>query len=149
MEKNLVLVSGAIVFKEYRRKIKWFLVRHGEDGDWEIPKVVVRKVESSVRAILRMMGEQGGMSIKVLEEAGRAGGSTSINDKVLPQRYIYYLAVLLSSEGEPVGFEKGDWLKYADAVRRLPAKRERMMIKQARKEFRKWKKEQEKLQKDL
>ena len=83
-DSNLVLVSCAIVVKEERRKLKWFLVRQSADGDWEIPKVVVKKVESSVRAALRIMGEQGGMSVKVLEEVGRTGGVVTMNGKVLP-----------------------------------------------------------------
>jgi ADP-ribose pyrophosphatase YjhB (NUDIX family) len=66
MNKNLVLVSGAIVFKEKRKKTTWFLSRQKDTDGWEIPKVLVRKGESSVRAALRMMGEKGGMTSKVL-----------------------------------------------------------------------------------
>ena len=143
MNKDLILISGAILFKEHRGKRLWFLVKE-EDGAWEIPKVVARKTESTARAALRMMGEQGGMGAQVLEEAGRAGGVTTINGKILPQRYIYYLLMQIS-EGEVLGFEEYTWLEYAKAVRKLSSKRERLMIKQARKELRKWKKQQQKL----
>jgi hypothetical protein len=85
---------------------------------------------------MRMMGEKGGMSIKVLEEAGRWGGVTSVNGKAVPQRQIYYLARLKSSQGEVIGFEEHAWLEYAKAVRKLRSKIERSMIKQARKELR-------------
>jgi ADP-ribose pyrophosphatase YjhB (NUDIX family) len=146
MNNNLVLVSAVIIYKNQGKGRRWFIVRHSEDGGWEIPKAVVRKVESSVRAVIRMMGEQGGMSIKVLEEAGRAGGVTRVNNKILPQRHIYYLATHLSSEGEVIGFEEHAWLDYAKAVRKLSSKRERMMLKQARKELIKWLKEQGKTQ---
>jgi len=144
MNKDLILISGAILFKDHRGKRLWFLVKQEEDGAWEIPKVVARKTESSARAALRMMGEQGGMSATVLEEAGRAGGVTTINGKILPQRHIYYL-LMQDSEGEVLGFENYAWLEYARAVRKLSSKRERLMIKQARKELRKWKKQQQKL----
>lgn len=146
MNNNLVLVSAVIIYKDIRGGRRWFIVRHSEDGDWEIPKVVVRKVESSVRAVIRMIGEQGGMSIRVLEEAGRAGGVTRVNNKILPQRHIYYLAAHLSSEGEVIGFEEHAWLDYAKTVRRLSSKRERRMLKQANKELKKWLREQKKLQ---
>ncbi|MCH7641557.1 NUDIX domain-containing protein [Patescibacteria group bacterium] len=147
MDTNLVLVSGAVVFKEGRGKRRWFIVMQGEEDGWEIPKVFVRKGESSVRAALRMMGEQGGMTTQVLEEAGRAGGVTTVNEKILPQRHLYYLMVLLSETSEAIGFDKFQWLEYAKAVRALSSKRERVMLRQARKELRKWKKRQVELEK--
>ena len=136
----MVLISGAIVFKEDRGKLTWFVVKQTDDGDWEIPKVVVRKVESSVRASLRMVGEQGGMDVKVLEEAGRSGGVVTVNNKVLPQRQIYYLLHCTSGDGDVVGFSEYEWLEYASAIRKLTSKRERLMLKQARDEYKKWKK---------
>jgi len=57
MKDNLILISGAVIFKEHSGKRLWFLVKQ-EDGAWEIPKVVARKTESSARAALRMMGER-------------------------------------------------------------------------------------------
>ena len=144
LDKNTVLVSGACLYKEKKGKRKWFLIKQSEEEGWEIPKVLVRKGESSVRASLRMLGEKGGMSTKVLEEAGRAGGVTTVNGKVLPQRHIYYLIVAKSISGEAVGFAETAWLDYAKAVRRLSSKRERQMIKAAREELKKWKKIQKK-----
>ena len=92
MKNNTLLVSGAVVVKKAQNgRNYWFLVRQSEDEGWEIPKVVVRKGESSVRASIRMTGEQGGITAQVLEEAGRSGGSTTLNGKVVPRRSIYYL----------------------------------------------------------
>lgn len=138
IDKNLVLVSGAVVFKKGRSKKRWFVVRQSDDDKWEIPKVVVRKAESSARAALRMMGEQGGMSTQVIEEIGRAGGVTTINGKTFPQRHLYYLMVQRQGTNEAIGFIDSKWLEYAEAARKLSSKRERVMLRQARKEYRKW-----------
>ncbi len=113
----------------------------GEDGKWEIPKVPVRRTESSPRAAIRMMAEKGGMDAKVLEEAGRAGGSTTINGKTVPQRHLYYL-MIQTAAGEVLGFKDYKWLEYAKAIRKLSSKREKMMMRQARRELRKWEREQ-------
>ena len=142
MKNDKVLVSGAIVFKEYRRRLTWLIVKKNEENGWEIPKVVVRKGESSVKAAIRMMGEQAGIGAKVLEEAGRAGGSTSINGRVVPQKNIYYL-MMQNSAGEILGFENHKWLEYAKAMRKLSSKREKVIMKQAKKELTTWKKEQD------
>jgi 8-oxo-dGTP pyrophosphatase MutT (NUDIX family) len=141
MNNNLVLISAAIIFKNKGKKRRWFIVKQTDEGKWEFPKAIVRKAESSVRAILRATGEKGAMTIKVLEEAGRAGGITTINGKTVPQRHLYYLAVLLSASEEPIGYPEHLWLEYAKAVRKLASKRERTMLKQARKVLKKWERE--------
>lgn len=143
IDKNLVLISGAVVFKEGRGKTKW-LITQQEEGEWEIPKVFVRKGESSVRASLRMMGEQGGMTTQVLEEVGRAGGVTKVGNKTLPKRHLYYLMLFISGASEAIGFDQIKWLDYAQAVRKLSSKQEQSMLREARKGYRKWKKEMQK-----
>ena len=148
MDNSVVLISCAVLFKTVRGKDVWFLVRQSEEGKFEIAKTVARKGESSVRASLRMIGEQGGITGKVLEEAGRAGGVTSVNNKVLPQRHIYYLMSLVDEEGEAIGFEEFVWLEYSAAIRKLSSKRERAMLKQARKELAAWRKRNPELNDD-
>jgi len=150
MDKNLVLVSTPIIFKEWRGKTMWFITKQEKESPWELPKIAVRKAESSARASIRLAGEQLGMDAKVLEEAGRAGGTTSVNGKVLAQRQLYYLMRLRDASGEVLGFEDSAWLDYASAVRKLSAKRDKQMLKGARKELVAWskrEKEKEKLQK--
>ncbi|QQS39097.1 NUDIX domain-containing protein [Candidatus Woesebacteria bacterium] len=140
MDKSLVLISSTVTAKQKGEKDDWFLVKTSDDGEWEFPKTIVRKGESSVRAAIRLMGEQAGMTARVLEEAGRAGGVTTINDKTVPQRHLYYLMIELSSAGEAVGFTKGEWFPYAQATRKLSSKRDQSMLKAARKELAEWKK---------
>jgi ADP-ribose pyrophosphatase YjhB (NUDIX family) len=148
MRNNQVLVSGAVVYKKAKNGRRyWLIAKQSEDDKWEIPKVVVRKGESSVRAAIRMMGEVGGMSAKVLEEAGRAGGSTTIRGKVVPKRHLYYLMVQKSA-GEMLGFNDHAWVAYAKAVRKLSLKREKEMLKNAKKELLQWLKKREKMQQE-
>ena len=149
MEKNMVLISVACLFKESRRKDKWLIVQPKEDSDWELPRIIVRKAESSARASIRMCGEQLGVNIQVLEEAGRAGGVTTINDKTVPQRHLYYLAVRLDASGEAIAFHKIKWLDYAKAIRQLLQKRDRQMLKAAREELVRWRRRQEKEELEL
>ncbi len=158
MNKELVLISGAIVYRATKGKKRWFLAKQSEENDeWEIPKIIARKAESTARAGMRLMIEQAGIDTQVLEEAGRAGGSATINGKVVPQRYLYYIMLLKEEEEEEegkkkekeekeekeeivIGFKELGWFEYAQAVRKLRSKRERLMIKQAREELRRWEK---------
>lgn len=141
MDKNRILISSGTLFKEVRGKLRWFIVKTNEDNGWEFPKVTVRKAESSVRAILRLLGEKGGLSTKVLEETGRSGGVTTVGNKTLPQRHIYYLMILKGLTEEAMTFPEHAWLEYAKCARKLSSKREKQMLKKARNEYKKWKKE--------
>ena len=135
INKNLVLVAGACIFKEKRGSLKWFLVKQNGEDEWEIPKVLVRKGESSVRAVLRMMGEKGNMTTRVLEEAGRFGGITTVNGKKLPQRHIYYLMLEKAQSGEAIGFSESTWLDYSKSQKTLSSKREKAVLRAASKEL--------------
>lgn len=139
--KNLILISGACVFEEKRGHLKWFLVKQNGEEDWEIPKVVVRKGESSVRAALRMMGEKAAMTTKVLEEAARFGGITKVNGKKLPQRHIYYLMHKKAESKETIGFTDSAWFTHAKCLRIISTKREKAVLKAAKKELARIKKE--------
>ena len=138
MNKNMVLISVACIFKNSRGKQFWLVAKPKEDADWELPRVAVRKAESSARASIRMAGEQLGVTAKVLEEAGRAGGAALVNNKTVPQRHLYYLLIHEGESGEPLMFNKIAWLEYAKAVRKLTQKRDRQMLKAAREELKVW-----------
>lgn len=131
MKNNQLTISGAIVYKDYGGKRRFLVVKQGGDDKWEIPKVNVRRGESSVRASIRMTGEMAGMNARVLEEAGRASGATLVNGKSVPVKYYYYLLVQKAA-GEMLGFVDFQWLEYGKAINKLELKREKDMLKSAR-----------------
>ena len=135
--EEVVLESAAIVVRRGSRKNFWLITKESSESNWEIPKVIVRKGESSVRAAIRTMGERANMDAKVIEEAGRSGGLATVNDKTVSKRQIYYLMVQ-KNIGEIIGFEDYKWLEYGKMVRKLKSKRERQMVKSARVEWKKW-----------
>lgn len=139
---NTLLTSGGVIFKDYRGKRKFLLVKQKEDGGWEFPKVTVRRGESSVRAVIRMTGEQAGMNVRVLEEAGRFSGMAVVNDKSIPQKLLYYL-MLQKSGGEIMGFEKFEWLEYDKALKDLTTKKEKAVLKNAKAVLKEWEKTHE------
>ncbi len=136
---NQITISGAVVFKDYRGKRFFLLVRQKEESGWEIPKITVRKGESSVRASIRLTGEQAGMNARVLEEAGRASGVATINGKTISQKFYYYL-MLYRAGAEIIGFEEFAWLPYSDALKRLSLKREKDILRSGKDVLKTWEK---------
>jgi ADP-ribose pyrophosphatase YjhB (NUDIX family) len=143
MKNNQLTISGAIVFRDYAGKRKFLVVKQGDEGKWEIPKVTVRKGESSVRASLRMTGEMAGMNARVLEEAGRTSGAALINGKTVPVKYYYYL-LMQKAAGEMLGFVDFQWLEFGKALKILELKREKDMLKSAKEVLRQWEKARKK-----
>lgn len=133
MKEKIVFVGIPIVAKRGSEGPSWFLIKE-EDGGWEFPKSIARKGESSVRAAIRCMAEQGGIRLKVLEEAGRAGGAVRLDKKVVTQKHLYYLGES-KDEGQELGFQQWGWFPHTKALRMLEGKREKEMLKEAKKIF--------------
>ena len=141
--KNIQIISGAVVFRDTRRKRYFLVVKHNEGDKWELPKISIRKTESSVRAALRMMEDMASMETQVLEEAGRATGVATINNRVVPQKYLYYLMIRRDGGKEIIGFADAKWMEYAKAIRALSLKREQEALRGGKKALREWEKKQE------
>jgi 8-oxo-dGTP pyrophosphatase MutT (NUDIX family) len=135
-----IVIGGAVLFRENRGKRQFLLVKQREAPDWEIPKVTVRKGESSVRAAIRLASEQGGMAARVLEEAGRSSGTTIVNAKSIPQKFYYYLMLQKGGSSELIGFDQFKWLDFGEALKRLGLKREKDMLKGAKDVLKEWEK---------
>jgi len=129
---KVVLVSVPVLFRKKSKKLQWFVVCQGEEErEWVLPRTFVRRGESSVRAAIRLMAEDGGMKVRVLEEVGRTGGATKVNGEAVSQRYLYYLAEHQENE-EVLAFEETAWLEYKRATQKLSQKRDKQMLKSAR-----------------
>jgi len=131
-------MGGAIVFRDNRGKRQFLLVKATEDGDWEIPKVTVRRGESSVRAVIRLTGEQGGITARILEEAGRYTGNTIVNGNPISQKYFYYLMYQKGGPGEMIGFQDYKWVEFSDAMKKVVSKKEKEMLKGAKDVLKEW-----------
>lgn len=134
-------MSGIVLFREQNGKVSWFITKHNEKNEWELPKVVVRKGESSVRAVIRIMGEKGGMTTRVLEEAGRTSATVTTDNKTSPQKTFFYLMMLRSGSSDTIGFGEYAWLEYPKAASRLTSKKEKSILKSAKELLKAWKKE--------
>jgi len=141
-KNNNISIGGAVVYKEGRGKRTYWIVADKE-GNWEIPKVTVRRGESSVRAVIRMTSEIVGMSARVLEEVGRYSTVVLVNSKAVPQRTYYYLSIFKAAT-EMMGFEKYQWMDFKKAIKSVELKREKDALKAAEELIKKWEKEKKK-----
>lgn len=141
--KNQILIGAGVIYKEVRKERKYLIVRKEGEDKWEFPKIIVRRGESSVRAVIRMLGEAAGIGAKVLEEVGRVNSVVVVNGKSMPQRLYYYL-LIQKAEGEIIGFEKFEWLDTKTASKKLSLKREKDVLRESEKMIKAWEKEEKK-----
>ncbi|MCS7091849.1 MAG: hypothetical protein NZM26_00655 [Patescibacteria group bacterium] len=142
MNKNLILETTCVLCRESDdNKTLWFVVKPLETSSWELPHVIVRKGESSVRAALRVIGQQAAINSRVLEEVGRKSGVVTLNGKTVPKKVIYYLMLAKHVGNETIGFFDSAWCDYTKASRRLTNKTDLSMLKTAREVLRTWKKQ--------
>lgn len=135
---NEVMVGGAVVFKEGKAK-KLFLLSKNNEGNWEILKTTVRRGESSVRAVIRYTSEQGNMNARVLDEVGRASGTTTINTRTVSQKFIYYL-MYFKAGAEVMGLGEVSWFDKEQAMKKITLKREKDILKEANSMIKEWEK---------
>ena len=141
--KNQILIGAGVIFKQVKKERKYLIVRRDDEDRWEFPKIVVRRGESSVRAVIRMLGEAAGIGAKVLEEVGRVNSIVTVNGKSVPQRLYYYL-LIQKSAGEIIGFDKFEWLDKSKAVRKIYLKREKDVLREAERMIKAWEREEKK-----
>jgi 8-oxo-dGTP pyrophosphatase MutT (NUDIX family) len=135
-----ILIGGAVLFRDNHGKKQFLLVKQKDGDGWEIPKVTVRRGESSVRAVIRLISEQGEMNAKVFEEVGRLSGSSVINSKPVSQKYYYYLMFQKGGKSELIGFDEFKWLDYSVALEKITSKKEKDMFKTGREVLKEWEK---------
>ncbi len=132
MRNDNVLVGCAVIYQRVKGKEpQWFIVKSSEEGDWELPKTIVRRGESSVRSVIRLTQEQASMRTKILEEVGRASGAARVNGKAVNQKYLYYL-MHCKDTGEIMAFTEFKWVDHKAAMKAVPLKRDQNMLKDAK-----------------
>ncbi|MDP3994563.1 MAG: NUDIX domain-containing protein [bacterium] len=141
--KNQILIGAGVIYKQVKKDRKYLIVKKDDEDKWEFPRIVVRRGESSVRAVIRMLGEAAGIGAKVLEEVSRVNSIVMINGKPMPQRLYYYL-LIQKAAGEIIGFDKFEWLDKTKAGRKLFLKREKDVLKESEKMIKVWEKEEKK-----
>lgn len=128
------LITAATVFRKKKGQIEWLIFKSDPKAPGYLPKGIVKRGESSVGAILRILREDIGMTVEVLEESGRITSSTNKEGARVNERTIYYLIEQSELADKEMLQRSGltqKWGEYAQVARLLPDK-ERKMLTQAR-----------------
>ena len=126
------LITSGTVFRKKKGVTEWLLIKNKE-GKWEFLKILVKRGESSVGAILRVLREGMGFVVEVLEESGRHSQISSKNGTKIQERTIYYL---IEEKGDRIKIEENTreekWFQHPQATKALGAEREKKILKKAR-----------------
>ena len=134
VNKNILYVGTALIAK--KRTVNgytWLLVKTKPESEWEFPKSVARKGESSVRATIRMTQEQFFMNAIVLQEADRFTGKASEEEKALEKMTLFYLMLHKSGGDDISGFTDHKWFDEKALAKKLTSKKEINAFQKAKK----------------
>jgi hypothetical protein len=134
VNKSTIFVGVALIAK--KRTVggySWLLVKTNKESDWEFPKSIAHKGESSVRAVIRMTQEQFFMNATVLEEAGRFTGKASPEEKAYDKMTLYYLFIQKSGGSDISGFAEYKWVEEGQVGKKLESKKEKEVFMVAKK----------------
>lgn len=134
-----VLVSSAVVYKSRAGKNSWLLVKTG-DEQWQLPKGVVRRTESSVRAAIRTLSEMAGIRGRIIEEVGKSSVRSGKGSKALVRRTIYYLMQQRGKDGIEAT-ARVVWVNPNNIRGKVKSATERKMLVEARKLLSEWQKD--------
>lgn len=125
------LVAGATIYKKRNSSREWLLVKKDSKDDWELPKGLVKRGESSVSSVLRTIRENVGLTVQIIEEAGRTIVPKVKNGQRLTDKIIFYLGERISIFPLEPTYAQERWLPYSRARRLLGLGREKKILEQA------------------
>jgi NTP pyrophosphohydrolases including oxidative damage repair enzymes len=128
--------AGFVVFTEQEGSRRLYLLLHYPSGHWDFPKGHVEQGESDLRAALRELREETGLTDIEVVFGFRKEISyffTEAGERVL-KTVVYYLGRSRTTEVRLSAEHKGyEWLPYEDAISRLKFRTSREVLEAAEK----------------
>ena len=135
-----ILVSAGAVFKNRAGKNLWLLVKGSSNESWQLPKSIVRRNESSVRAVIRTLSEMAGVRVRVIDEVSKTSVRSGRNGRSFTKRTIYYLMQQRGKDGT-IATSRTTWVNARNMRGKLKSIAERKILTQAKKILTQWQKE--------
>jgi 8-oxo-dGTP pyrophosphatase MutT (NUDIX family) len=137
--------AGGAVFRKLKTKneklkTEWLLIRPSGKKRWQLPKGLIDEGESSRKAALREVREEGGAETEVLEKIDTIKIFFHYHYEGAPKELVlktitFYLMRYLkdTKEGPDFEVEKVSWLPFEEAYKTLTFTSEKKVLKKAEK----------------
>ncbi len=134
--KNKILTlksAGGVVYKKEKNKIKWLIVKPAGRKEWRLPKGLIEKNETSVKAAMREVEEEGGVKAVIKEKVGEIKYFYTQDGQKVLKTVIFFLMEYIegdtSNHDEEV--EKVAFLPFDKAYNKLTYETEKEILAQA------------------
>ncbi|NOY14743.1 MAG: NUDIX domain-containing protein [bacterium] len=125
--------AGGVVYKQEGNKIKWLIIKPAGRKEWRLPKGVIESNETSVRAAIREVQEEGGVIAAIKEKVGQIRYFYTQDGEKFLKEVIFFLMEYL--EGNPEEHddevEKAMFVPFDQAYNKLSYETEKEILVQA------------------
>ncbi len=134
--KNKIITlksAGGVVYKKDKNTIKWLIIKPAGKKEWRLPKGLIEKNETSVKAAMREVEEEGGVKAAIKEKIGEIKYFyTQDNQKVL-KTVIFFLMEYLEGDtkGHDAEVDKAIFVDFDKAYNQLTYETEKEILAQA------------------
>ena len=134
-----VFSAGGVVYKKANKKgtdknrTLWLIIKPKGTDRWQFPKGEIDKGESSEKAALREVQEEGGVDVKLLEKVGISQYFFVLNYQKYFKNVVYYLMEFVSDRksGHDNEVDEVRFLPFDEAFNNLTFKDDKSMLQKA------------------
>lgn len=139
------LITGLTAYRIINTKTEWLVTKTDKDSEWELPKSLVRRGESSVSALIRAMQDDMGLKGRIIEEAGRNSLVKKVDGEQVNEKHLYYVARTSVADETNGKFAEKKWTQFSRAQKLLGSVREQKILQLAQEVLKECRKENKKI----
>ncbi len=126
--------SGGVVFKkDDKSKVKWLIIKPAGRNEWRLPKGLIEKSETSVKAAMREVEEESGVKAAIKEKVGIIQYFYSQDGEKILKEVIFFLMEYLEGDlnNHDEEVDKAKFVTFDEAYKRLTYETEKDILSQA------------------
>ncbi|MFZ5932742.1 MAG: NUDIX hydrolase [Patescibacteria group bacterium] len=125
--------AGGVVFKKTPKSFLWLIIKPAGTDRWQLPKGRIDAGETSGKAAIREVEEEGGVKVRPIKKLGTSQYFFTFEDKRIFKTVSYFLMEYLQDNlgGHDHEVEETLFLPFRDAYEKLTFKDDKKMLGKA------------------
>jgi 8-oxo-dGTP pyrophosphatase MutT (NUDIX family) len=127
--------AGGVVFKKEKGKTKWLIIQPKGTDRWQLPKGQIDEGESSRKAAVREVEEEGGVKTRLIKKLGDTRYFYILHGEKIFKTVTFYLMEYQGSSKkgpDKKEIDKVTFVPFEEAIKKLTFKDDRKMVEKGK-----------------